>query len=397
MELDTLKTDALSKMAAPYNPRKISPHDLNSLRRSMQTFGVVEPIIVNKRTGHIVGGHQRVKAAQAAAIETLPVVHVDLSEGQERALNIALNRVRGDFDQEMLAEVVADILSAGEDVTLTGLTDEELEALVDAQGEGGAGDADPDDVPEPPAVTVTQTGDLIRLGDHWLLCGDATKPEDVARLVGERPVDLLLTDPPYNVEYEGKTAERLTIENDRMSDSAYTDLLLGALRNAHDALAPGGAFYLWHADLEGLLVRGAVALAGLQVRQCLVWVKSVMVLGRQDYQWRHEPCLYGWKDGGPHLWANDRKQTTVLEFEKPQRNADHPTMKPEALFAYLIGNSTVREGRVLDLFAGSGTTAIACERLKRTALLMELDPIYCDVIVRRWETFTGKAAVRPRS
>jgi DNA modification methylase len=226
---------------------------------------------------------------------------------------------------------------------------------------------DPDEVPELPADPVTRPGDLWLLGRHRLLCGDATKPDDLARLLPDGPADLLLMDPPYNVAYEGKTAEALTISNDDMTAEQYRAFLTSALSIAGKRLRPGGSFYLWRADTAGLDVRLSCAEAGLRVRQCLVWVKSVLVPRRQDYQWKHEPCLYGWAEGPSHTWLSDRAQTTVLEFDKPARNTEHPTTKPVGLFAYLIDNSCKPGGTVLDPFAGSGTSLIAAEQTGRTA------------------------------
>jgi site-specific DNA-methyltransferase (adenine-specific) len=201
-----------------------------------------------------------------------------------------------------------------------------------------------------------------------------------------------LTDPPYNVSYEGKTKDALKIQNDSMQDGAFRQFLVDSYTTANCFLKPGASFYIWHADSEGFNFRGAASDIGWKIRQCLVWVKSVLVMGRQDYQWKHEPCLYGWTEGAAHTWASDRKQTTVLEFDKPRRNGEHPTMKPIELFEYLMSNSTKIGETVLDFFGGSGTTLIAAERLNRKARLMELDPCYCDVIVKRWQTFTGKTA-----
>lgn len=205
---------------------------------------------------------------------------------------------------------------------------------------------------------------------------------------------MLLTDPPYGVSYVGKTKNALTIENDSMGDDEFAAFLLDAFTIASSAMTPGAAFYVFHADSRGHVFRNALEEAGLKIRECLIWVKNSMVLGRQDYQWRHEPCLYGWKDGAGHKWYSDRKQTTVLEFDRPSANADHPTMKPLPLVSYLIGNSTREGDTVLDCFGGSGSTLLACEQLGRRCLTMEIDPHYCDVIIERWEAFTGKKAVR---
>jgi site-specific DNA-methyltransferase (adenine-specific) len=212
--------------------------------------------------------------------------------------------------------------------------------------------------------------------------------------MGGGRVNLYLTDPPYNVAYTGKTADALTIQNDKMDDESFRTFLHKAFKAADMVLLPGGVFYVWHADLEGFNFRGACRDVGWTVRECLIWSKNSMVLGRQDYQWKHEPCLYGWKEGAAHAWYSDRSQTTVLEFDKPVRNAAHPTMKPVDLFAYLIQNSSKEGDIVLDSFGGSGTTIIACEGLKRQACVMELDPAYCDVIIRRWQDATGQKAVR---
>lgn len=206
--------------------------------------------------------------------------------------------------------------------------------------------------------------------------------------------DLLLTDPPYNVAYEGKTEDALTIKNDSMSDGDFRKFLQNVYRAANAVMRPGAVFYVWHADSEGYNFRGAANDIGWTIRQCLIWAKNSLVLGRQDYHWRHEPCLYGWKDGAAHYWGSDRSQTTLLEFNRPTRNGEHPTMKPVDLFRYQVENSSRPRDAVLDLFGGSGTTMIVCEQANRHAYLMELDPKYCDVIIRRWQDFTGKAAVR---
>lgn len=256
------------------------------------------------------------------------------------------------------------------------------------------GIAQDDEVPEPPKDPKSKFGDLWILGDHRLLCGDSTAQESVIQLLGDEKASMWLTDPPYNVAYTGKTKDSLTIQNDEMDDESFRRFLVSAYSAANFGLKDGASFYIWHADSEGFNFRAACREVGWKVRECLVWVKNSMVLGRQDYQWRHEPCLYGWKEGAPHSWFSDRCQTTVLEFDKPQRNGEHPTMKPVELFRYLIGNSTRKRDIVLDSFGGSGTTLIACEESGRRARLIELDPVYCDVIVSRWQNITGQKAVR---
>ena len=253
---------------------------------------------------------------------------------------------------------------------------------------------DPEAVPEPPAEAVTRLGDLWVMGRHRLVCGDAADPAAYARLLAGTPADLLLTDPPYNVAYAGKTVAAMTIANVDMTDDAYRAFLAKCLSAAVAVVRPGGGFYVWHADLHGLPVRLACADAGLAVRQCLVWAKSAFTLGRQDYHWRHEPCLYGWRDGAAHQWLGDRAQSTVLEFDRPAKNGEHPTMKPVALFEYLVRNSCPEGGVVLDPFAGSGTALVAAETTGRRAAALELDPRYCDVVVGRWERLTGRTAER---
>lgn len=239
----------------------------------------------------------------------------------------------------------------------------------------------------------SKPGDIYQLGQHRLMCGDSTSIDDVERLMGGDKADLLLTDPPYNVDYEGKTSDKLKIENDKMEDSQFRQFLRDAFSAADVVMKPGAAFYIWHSDSEGFNFRGACHDIGWTVRQCLVWNKNSLVIGRQDYQWKHEPCLYGWKDGAAYSWYSDRKQSTVLDFDRPSRADIHPTMKPVALFDYEIRNSSASGEIVLDLFGGSGTTIVACEQNGRLARVMELDPHYVDVIIARWEKLTGGKAV----
>ncbi|MBP3954798.1 ParB N-terminal domain-containing protein [Gemmata sp. G18] len=379
----------------PYenNPRA-NDSAVGAVAASLREYGWRQPLVVDE-SDVIIVGHTRYKAALQLGLTEVPV-HVarGLTSEQARAYRLADNQTAtlATWDDDRLAQELVALQSADYDVSLTGFPEDELLRLLTAPPAESTGD--PDDVPEPPAEPVTRPGDLWLLGRHRLLCGDATKPEDLARLLPDGPADTLLTDPPYNVAYAGKTADALTIANDDMTAEQYRAFLASALGTALRHLSPGGAFYVWHADLAGLDVRLACSTAGLTVRQCLVWVKSALVLGRQDYQWRHEPCLYGWADGAPHTWLSDRAQTTVLEFDKPAKNADHPTSKPVALFEYLINNSCPSGGVVLDPFAGSGTTLVAAEQTGRTAALVELDPRYCDVIVSRFESVTGKAAER---
>ena len=301
---------------------------------------------------------------------------------------MALN---SDWDNELLTIELQELLGEEYDLELLGFDKDELDALLNVI-EGTDGLTDEDAVPEVPDEPKTKPGDIYILGNHRLMCGDSTNIESVEALT-EGLVDILVTDPPYNVAYEGKTKDALTIKNDSMGDEQFRQFLRDAFVAADAVMKPGAVFYIWHADSEGYNFRGACHDAGWKVRQCLIWAKDTMVMGRQDYHWKHEPCLYGWKDGAAHLWATDRKQTTIIECKRPKRNDIHPTMKPVELMEYQILNNTKGMDIVLDLFGGSGSTLIACEKIGRKARLMELDPKYCDVIVKRWEDFTGKQAI----
>jgi DNA modification methylase len=291
----------------------------------------------------------------------------------------------------MLTIELNDLLEDNFALDILGFDADELKALLDPVTPT-EGLTDEDAVPETPEEPKTKPGDIYRLGKHRLMCGDSTSIDALEKLCETQLVDMWLTDPPYNVAYEGKTKEALTIKNDSMEDDQFRQFLRDSYTAADSVMKPGAVFYIWHADSEGYNFRGAAKDAGWTVRQCLIWKKSTMVMGRQDYHWKHEPCLYGWKDGAGHLWATDRKQTTILEFDKPSRNGEHPTMKPVGLFEYQMLNNTKGGDIVLDSFGGSGTTLIAAEKNGRIARIMELDPKYCDVIVKRWEDFTGQKA-----
>ena len=378
----------------PYarNARTHSDAQVAQIAASIAEWGWTTPVLVDE-TGSIIAGHGRVMAARKLGISDVPVmVAAGWTEAQKRAYVLADNQLalNAGWDAEMLKVELTDLAGAGFDVGLIGFSQDELTKLSGSKTEGLT---DPDDVPDAPAKPVTALGDVWIMGNHRLHCGDSTSFDAMATLVNYQRVDMWLTDPPYNVAYEGKTKDALKIKNDSMADDQFRKFLRDAFVAADAVMKPGAVFYIWHADSEGYNFRGACRDAGWTVRQCLIWKKSTMVMGRQDYHWKHEPCLYGWKDGAGHLWATDRKQTTVLEFEKPSRNGEHPTMKPVALFAYQMLNNTKGGDLVLDSFGGSGTTLIACEQHGRYARLMELDPIYCDVIVKRWQDFTGQKAV----
>ena len=379
----------------PYarNARTHSEKQVAQIAASIREFGFTNPVLIDSKDG-IIAGHGRVLAAMKLQIALVPVIRLSyLTEDQKRAYVIADNKLalNAGWDEEMLRLELEALHDVGFDLGYTGFGEDELKDILGIQETMGLTDEDdaPEVSSEPP---ITKPGDIWLLGAHRLMCGDSTSKEDVATLMGGELADMLLTDPPYNVAYEGKTKEALTIKNDSMGDTEFANFLVNAYLAADNVMKKGAVFYIWHADSEGYNFRGAAIAAGWELRQCLIWVKNTMVMGRQDYHWQHEPCLYGWKAGAAHLWAADRKQTTILKFDKPNRNAIHPTMKPVGLFEYQILNNTKGSDIVLDLFGGSGTTAIACQKIGRQARLMELDPHYCDVIVKRWEDWTGQKA-----
>ena len=379
----------------PYakNSRTHSEDQIAQLAASIKEWGFTSAILVDE-DGGIIAGHGRVMAARKLGMAEVPVmVAKGWSEAQKRAYVIADNKLalNAGWDNELLALELGELGDLGFDLDLVGFTDEEIAALMPVEIEPGL--TDPDDAPAVQENSITVPGDVWIMGKHRLLCGDSTSVSDLEKLTDGQLVDMWLTDPPYNVAYEGKTKDALKIQNDAMEDDKFRQFLRDAYVSADTVMKPGAVFYIWHADLEGYNFRGAAKDAGWTVRQCLIWKKSSMVMGRQDYHWKHEPCLYGWKEGAGHLWATDRKQTTILEFEKPTRNGEHPTMKPVALFEYQMLNNTKGGDIVLDSFGGSGTTLIAAEKNGRVARIMELDPKYCDVIIKRWQDFTGKIAI----
>jgi len=378
----------------PYarNSRTHSDAQISQVAASIREFGFTNPVLI-RDDDTIIAGHGRVMAAKKLGLSEVPCIRLGhLTDAQVRAYVIADNKLalNAGWDDEMLRVEFADLKDAGFDLALTGFSLEEIGALEPVQLTGGL--TDEDAVPDAPAEPVTKMGDVWLLGKHRLKCGDSTSQTDMEALTAGQAVDMWLTDPPYNVAYEGKTKDALKIQNDSMSDELFRAFLRDAYVTADTVMKPGAVFYIWHADSEGYNFRGAAKDAGWKVRQCLIWKKQTMVMGRQDYHWKHEPCLYGWKEGAGHLWAADRKQTTILEFDRPSRSGEHPTMKPVALFEYQMLNNTKGGDIVLDSFGGSGTTLIAAEKNGRHARLMELDPKYCDVIVKRWQEFTGKKA-----
>lgn len=388
MEIKQVKIEALIPYAR--NARTHSDEQIAQIAGSIKEFGWTNPILVDGAKG-IIAGHGRLAAARKLGMTEVPVIELaHLSETQKKALILADNKLslNAGWDNEMLAVELKELELEGFDLELTGFDPDEISALTPVEVTEGL--TDEDAAPEPPAEPITKLGDIWILGKHRLMCGDSTSIDALERLCNGQLVDMWLTDPPYNVAYEGGTG--LTIKNDDMEDSEFRQFLRDSYIAADAVMKPGAVFYIWHADSEGYNFRGAAKDANWQVRQCLIWKKSSLVMGRQDYHWKHEPCLYGWKEGAGHLWAADRKQTTILEFDKPSKNGEHPTMKPVALFEYQMLNNTKGGDIVLDSFGGSGTTLIAAEKNGRIARLMELDPKYCDVIVKRWEEFTGKKA-----
>lgn len=381
--------------AAEYNPRKdLKPEDeeYQKIKRSILEFGYVAPIIVNTDMT-VIGGHQRLKVLKELGYEEVECNVVDLDKTKEKALNIALNKITGEWDNSKLEELLAELKETDIDMDMTGFTFDEVDNILkDIEG-SKEDDFDLDQALNEIEEPTTRPGDIWILGKNRLMCGDSTQKENVLRLMDKQEADMLLTDPPYNVDYEGKTVDALKIENDNMTSTEFYNFLLDSFRNMFEVTKCGSSVYVFHADTEGLNFRNAFNAVGFKLAQCLVWVKNTFVMGRQDYQWRHEPILYGWKEGAGHYFINDRKQSTVLEFDKPTRNAEHPTMKPIDLLVYLIKNSSKENDLILDLFGGSGSTLIAAEQVKRRCYTMELDPKYCDVIVKRWELLTGEKAV----
>lgn len=385
------KKNTADLLPADYNPRKdLKPGDAEyeKLKRSIEQFGYVEPVIWNQTTGRVVGGHQRLKVLMDMGMTEVDCVVVAMDEEKEKALNIALNKISGDWDKDKLALLIADLQGADFDVSLTGFEPAEIDALFKDTLKDGVKDDDFDVGAELAQPTMTKPGDVWTLGRHRLICGDSTKAETYDLLMGGTKANLVITDPPYNVNYEGSAGK---IKNDNMADEAFYNFLLDAYTQMHSAIADDASIYVFHADTEGLNFRRAFADAGFYLSGCCIWKKQSLVLGRSPYQWQHEPCLYGWKKNGKHQWYTGRKETTIWEFDKPKKNGDHPTMKPIPLLAYPIMNSSMSNSVVLDPFGGSGSTLIACEQTDRICYTVELDEKFCDVIVKRYIEQVGGA------
>lgn len=374
----------------PYvnNARTHSPEQINKLRSSLREFGFINPVIIDRDFG-VIAGHGRILAAKEEGITEVPCVFADhLTEAQKKAYIIADNRMAMDagWDEELLRVEIEALQAEAFDLSLTGFDEKELSDLFKDDADVQEDDFDVDAELEKP--TFSKSGDVWTLGRHRLVCGDSTKAETFDTLMQGRKANLVVTDPPYNVNYEGTAGK---IKNDNLADEKFYQFLFDAFSNIEKVMADDASIYVFHADTEGLNFRKAFSDAGFYLSGCCIWKKPSLVLGRSPYQWQHEPCLYGWKKSGKHQWYADRKQTTIWEFEKTKKNTDHPTMKPIPLLAYPIQNSSMSNTLILDPFGGSGSTLIACEQTDRDCYTIELDEKYCDVIVKRYIEQVGSA------
>ena len=389
MVIESIKAEQL--MPAKYNPRKdLKPGDAEyeKLKKSLEEFGYVEPVIWNRTTGNVVGGHQRLKVLLSMGMTEIDCVVVELSEEKEKALNVALNKISGDWDKNKLALLIADLQGADFDVSLTGFDPAEIDDLFKDTLKDGIKDDEFDVEAELAKPTKTKPGDIWLLGRHKLICGDTTNPDTLKTLMGEEKANLVVTDPPYNVNYEGSAGK---IKNDNMDNENFYKFLFDAFVNTESVMADDSSIYVFHADTEGLNFRKAFSDAGFYLSGTCIWKKQSLVLGRSPYQWQHEPVLFGWKKKGRHQWYTGRKESTIWEFDKPKKNGDHPTMKPIPLLAYPIMNSSLTNSIVLDPFGGSGSTLIACEQTDRICRTVELDEKFCDVIVSRYIELVGSS------
>ena len=389
-----MKMVSTSKLI-PYvnNARTHSQEQVNKLRGSLREFGFINPVIIDADY-NVIAGHGRLMAAKEEGIEEVPCVLVDyLSEAQKKAYILADNRYAQDagWDEELLRLEIESLEGMDFDVSLTGFNEDEIADLF-ADSEGtGAEDDDFDLSDALEQAAFVERGDVWVVGRHRLMCGDATSPEDVATLMDGKKANLIITDPPYNVAFE--SSDGLSIKNDKMENDKFYEFLLAAFKNMADHLEKGGSAYVFHADTEGLNFRKAFIDAGFHLSGCCIWVKNSLVLGRSDYQWQHEPVLYGFLQNGKHYWSKNagRSQTTIWNFDKPKKNKNHPTSKPLDLLAYPIGNSSQENAIVIDTFGGSGSTLMTCEQTNRICHTMELDEKYASVILRRYVEDTDDA------
>lgn len=390
MDIQTLPISQINP--APYNPRKkLKPGDpeFEKLKNSIETFGFVELIVVNKRTGYtVISGHQRLNVLRHLQWTEVECVVVDLDEASEKALNLAMNKVSGEWDVPMLTDLLKDLDASGFDLTFTGFDPAELDDLFTKTSAADVKDDDTFDLTAALEKSAfVKPGDVWIVGKHRLMCGDATKPQDVATLMDNKQAQLCITDPPYNCQYIGGTG--LTIMNDNMDGQAFFSFLLSAFKNIYASLADGSAVYIFHSDAEKCNFFNATVQAGFHYSTTCVWVKNALVLGRMDYHMRHEPIIYAFKDTAKHRWYADRSETTVWDFDRPTKSKLHPTTKPIPLIAYPMRNSSPVNGIVLDLFGGSGSTLLTAEQLDRVCYMMEIDPKYASVIIRRFTAFAG--------
>lgn len=374
----------------PYvnNARTHSKAQVTKLRSSLREFGFINPVIIDRDFG-IIAGHGRVLAAKEEGIDQVPCVFVDhLTEAQKKAYIIADNRMAmdADWDEDLLRIEIEALQAEAFDVSLTGFEEKEIADLLSTDDDVKDDEFDVEAELEKP--TITKAGDIWQLGSHRLICGDSTKPETFLALMDGKKANLVVTDPPYNVNYEGSAGK---IKNDNMENTAFYQFLLAAFQNTEAVMADDASIYVFHADTEGLNFRKAFADAGFYLSGTCIWKKQSLVLGRSPYQWQHEPVLFGWKKKGKHKWYTGRKESTIWEFDKPKKNGDHPTMKPIPLVAYPIKNSSMSNTLVLDPFGGSGSTLIACEQTERICHTIELDEKFCDVIVKRYIEQVGSA------
>ena len=380
-EMQLISTDKL----VPYvnNARTHSAEQILKLRSSLREFGFVNPIIIDKDF-NVIAGHGRLMAAKEEGINEVPCVFADfLTEAQKKAYILADNRMAMDagWDEELLKIEMEELQNLGYDLGYTGFDEKELAELFGIDDK----EVEDDDFDLTAALekaSFVEKGDVWFVGKHKLMCGDATSSEDVSKLMEDKKANLILTDPPYNVAF--KSSDGLTIQNDSMGNNDFYNFLYSSFKNMAEHLENGGAAYIFHADTEGLNFRKAFIDAGFHLAGCCIWVKDSLVLGRSDYQWQHEPVLYGFMQNGKHPWYSDRKQTTIWNFDKPKKNSNHPTSKPLDLLAYPIKNSTQANAIVIDTFGGSGSTLMACEQMNRICYTMELDQKYASVVLRRY-------------
>lgn len=377
----------------PYvnNARTHSKEQINKLRASIREFGFINPVIID-RDYNVIAGHGRIMASKDEGIDKVPCVFVDyLTDAQKKAYILADNRMAldADWDEELLKVEIESLQGADFDLNLTGFDEAELMDIFGDDNQSRAKDDDFDLTAALEKASFVEKGDVWTVGRHRLMCGDATSSEDVSTLMGNTKANLILTDPPYGVSF--KSSSGLTIQNDSMKNEEFYNFPLASFKCMAEHLENGGSAYVFHADTEGLNFRKAFIDAGFHLAGCCIWVKDSLVLGRSDYQWQHEPVLYGFMQNGKHKWYSDRKQTTIWNFDKPKRSANHPTSKPLDLLSYPIGNSTQGNGVVIDTFGGSGSTMMACEQMNRICYMMELDEKYASVILRRYVENTNNA------